>query len=70
MCLLDFPVYGYLAEYGIVLLKFQAIRGILTVLLGDVAAGSGLARGLVLGTFQDDEVAVTFRFLGHGNGKL
>jgi len=58
--LLDFAVYGHLTQYGVVLLELNAVGRVLAVLLGDVTAGAGLAGGLVLGAFQDDEVAVTF----------
>lgn len=58
--LLDLAVNGHLTQNGVVLLEFHAVGGILTVLLGNVTAGTGLSAGLVLGTLEDDEVAVTF----------
>lgn len=60
LLLLDFAVYSYLPEDRIVLLEFNAVRRILTVLLGYVTAGAGLTTGLMLGTLKDDQVAVTF----------
>jgi hypothetical protein len=47
--LLDFAVYGYLPENGVVLLELYAVGRVLTILLGYVAAGAGLTSGLVLG---------------------
>ena len=60
MVLLDFAVYGHFTQYGVVLLELNAVGRVLAVLLGDVTAGARLAGGLVLGAFQDDEVAITF----------
>jgi hypothetical protein len=68
--LLDFAVYCYLPKNGVVLLELYTVGRVLAVLLSYVTAGTGLTRGLVLGALEDDEVAVTFRFLSHGNGRL
>jgi len=55
-------------EYGIVLFQLDAVGGVPLVLGGDVAGCSGLTRGFVLGTLQDNLYAVAF--LCHdSNGK-
>jgi len=63
-------VNGHLAQDGVVLFQFEAIRGILPVLLRNVAASAGLTTGFVLGALQNDLVTIAFAFLSHGQGYL
>lgn len=63
LSLFDLFVEGVLAQHRVVLLQFDAIRGVLPVLGGDVSGSSGHARILMLGAFQNH--LYTVAFFGH-----
>jgi hypothetical protein len=58
--LFDFLVNRHLFEDRIVLLELKTLGSVLFVLGGDVTAGAGLARGLMLGTLHNHLNAVPF----------
>ena len=63
--LLDFFVDGHFLQEGVVLLELEALRGVLLVLGGDIAAHAGDTAGFLLGALQDDLNACVFSFLCH-----
>lgn len=49
----------------VVFFQLHAIGGVFAVLLRDIARSAGQAAILMLGAFEDNLEAVTFRFLCH-----
>ena len=58
-------MYGDFLQEGVVLLELQALRSVLFVLGGDVAAHTGHTAVLLLGAFEDDLHACVFILLCH-----
>ncbi len=63
--LFDFFMYGDLLEDRVEFLQLKAVRSILPVLLSHISWCARHATGLMLCAFENDLVAVAFRFLCH-----